>query len=217
MTRHRAGRCLVGEMKERPIIFSGQMVRAILNGTKTQTRRVINDQAWRAARGFDDGWPVARHPDMPSTWYRVRCPYGVRGNRLWVRETWSHTGKGVGTIGDARDARMAMNGHPVYRADGERLGFSWWPSIHMPSEFSRITLEITGVRVERLQDISHDDALAEGVEEFDGPIALKDQRLTLHQHAFANIWDAVNGKRHPWDSNPWVWVIEFKPIHVSPS
>ena len=133
----------------------------------------------------------------------IPCPYGVTGDRLWVRETW---------------ARLTGNGHRfVYRADGEdpRTGWdevepaqrprmTWTPSIHMPRVASRITLEVTDVRVERLQAISEEDARAEG-------IALEPAILPGHAAGcFSRLWDEINGKRAPWSSNPWVWAVTFR-------
>lgn len=156
-------------MKERPILFSGPMVRAIREARKTQTRRVVKE--------IDpDEFVSSNEADNLA----LCCPYGAVGDRLWVRETWQ------GNQGDIR-----------YGADGDSLhGYNGWrPSIFMPRWASRITLEVTGVRVERVQEISEEDAQAEGV---------------AHRCDYKVVWDAINGKKYPWSSNPWVWVIEFK-------
>lgn len=179
-------------MKERPILFSAPMVRAIVAGTKTQTRRIVKPGV------LEDGWPIAYAAE--------RCPYGAPGDRLWVRETWAKAGE----VGDDIE----------YRADNpDPLGARWRPSIHMPRWASRLLLEVTAVRVERLQDISEDDACAEGVQELDGTL----DELALYARAkkmgecatdsrvwFAELWDSINGTRAPWASNPFVWVVSFK-------
>lgn len=148
-------------MKERPILFSAPMVRAILDGRKTQTRRICKAQPPADALWGSNGAEWMWLEDRDDVADRViRCPYGVVGDRLWVRETW------------APDPRAPMvDGVAVYRATdavtlsahGARVE-RWYPSIHMPRWASRIALEVTGVRVERLNDISEADALAEGVE-----------------------------------------------------
>lgn len=220
---------------EHPILFSVKMVRAVLNGRKTQTRRLVN----------------ARHPitfigsageeDDPSKWgyffdgpdhngymvlgrghddrhnhgsISIPCPYGVPGDRLWVRETW-----GLHAFGDETDwERGSIRGCTerelrgqydiTYRADWGPIqeGCCWRPGIYMPRWASRITLESTAVRVQRLQDISDDDARAEGVD------------IGGHPHyrsAFAELWGRINDKRAPWDTNPWVWAITFRAAQAS--
>lgn len=193
--------------KERPILFSGPMVRAILAGTKTQTRRVakLRDPSSTYVTRDDDGWPVTA--DEAGVWHRDICPYGQPGDRLWVRETWGRRPEGPGGI--------------IYRAEwtleDEQLeirDWPWRPSIHMPRWASRITLEITETRVERLQAISKDDAKAEGIAPFaarypegfdrDGYIA-----------GFAQLWDSINCKRPgcTWSDNPWVWALTFRRLN----
>lgn len=182
--------------KERPILFSGQMVRAILGGRKTQTRRVIKNIPHDAAHIWHDGgeWIVENAPGQ--CWNKkTACPYGQPGDRLWVRETWQLDESETGY---------------VYRADIE--GFldqafgppTWRPSIFMPRAASRILLEIVSVRAERLQDISEEDAKSEGVRPFMGsPLPYK--------AAFCTLWQHINGPES-WAANPWVWVVEFKKI-----
>ena len=170
-------------MKERPILFSAPMVRAILAGTKTQTRRVLKLQPPAGAEHHslaDVGHPwhdIYGH-DGPAV-HRVRCPYGQPGDRLWVRETWRHTASGLEesrAITEDITSGIAVDWRATYiERCMKELGFSreeaemadnfetWLPSIHMPRWASRITLEITGVRVERLQDISEADAISEGI------------------------------------------------------
>lgn len=186
-------------MRERPIIFSPPMVRALLAGTKTQMRRVVKPRPMPAG-----GWAVAARPrgfelvhwdNDEQEWRAIACPYGQPGDRLWVRETWGHF------------ERSPKPGDRIYyRADGECVALEpWRPSIHMPRWASRITLEITDVRVERLQDISAQDCVAEGVRttmrEHDAVMDLRDQ--------YGDLWESINGPGS-WDANPWVWVVEFK-------
>jgi hypothetical protein len=147
------------------------------------------------------------------------CPFGTVGDRLWVRETWAE-----GFIGGVGDTIIYRADNPDFDKDF-LLNGKWKPSIHMPRLASRITLEITGVRVERLQDISEEDAIAEGVkcEVYDQgkPISacwynyqedLFDGSFNSPEaiDSFRTLWDSINAKKHPWQSNPWVWVVEFK-------
>lgn len=174
-------------MKERPILFSGPMVRAILAGKKTQTRRVVKDLRW-----YEPPVKVAHIGNKVGT-PEALCPYGQPGDRLWVKETWSTTEQAGDHVADA---------HVVYRAtdpDWETMdGWKWRPSIYMPRWASRITLEIVSVRIERLKEISESDSIAEG----------------CPSGCFSELWQSINGdtpgKR--WADNPWVWVIEFRRI-----
>lgn len=177
-------------MKERPIIFSAPMVRAILSGAKTQTRRVVKP-IHMATVGAEQ-FPIL-----------AICPYGRPGDRLWVRETWKHIEGGA--IYDASGGTIdAFDPETIYRADRPNRYGPWMSPIHMPRWASRITLEITDVRVERLQDISEDDAYAEGVKHSEhGGITARD--------GFQRLWESINGAGS-WDTNPWVWVIEFKKL-----
>ncbi len=206
-------------MKERPILFSGPMVRAILDGRKSQTRRVVKPQPFHVnslGLPFWRGGPVD---------YRL-CPHGCAGDRLWVRETWAapHLWNGF------KPSYIPQGERIHYAADGPLGGLMKRPSIFLPSWASRITLEIVALRVERLQDISADDARAEGVK--DNLIALSGKTKTSpflpRQHYdlpngdapspdeiaranYAALWQSING-HGSWDANPWVWVIEFKRI-----
>lgn len=169
--------------KERPILFSAPMVRAILNGTKTQTRRACKGQ--RELSNIHD-------------FQLDRCPYGKIGELLWVRETFLQDTNGF-----------------IYRADGDFEGNAvilggWKPSIYMPRWASRINLEVTGIRVERLQDISEEDAIAEGVRITDEYTGCADD-IDSHRHAYKFLWESINGKGS-WDMNPFVWVVEFMRI-----
>lgn len=205
-------------MKTRPILFSGPMVRAILNGRKTQTRRVMKPQPMLenvfVGGMHRDAW-VWKDTADPAGWLmHSMCPHGKPGDRLWVRETWAY---GVHALASERDE----DGPFVYAADGTdqgRLCSRWRPSIHMPRTASRILLDITSIRVERLQKISAADARAEGIaRDGDGyerfpvdPDAPAGQSFTRNPVlAYRGLWDYING-RGAWDANPWVWVIEFK-------
>ena len=190
-------------MKERGMIFNGEMVRAILDGRKTQTRRIIKNQregeCWtvkpaqspRYAGHTHDWWlPTGTQPysALPA------CPHGAVGDRIWVRETFS-----VVPDHDEPAGFSAL----LYAADGVGPYGKWTPSIHMPRLASRILLEITDVRVERLRNMSQDDARAEGVIAASGPMEAG--------LAFRELWDSIYGIES-WKVNPWVWVIEFKRV-----
>lgn len=192
---------------EKPILFSGPMVRAILAGRKTVTRRVYKPRRpppYEDVDEGDDGAPRPFEMDEYGDYHHRRSPFGEPGDRLWVREAWCN---------------LALEGHaPVYayRADGELTlppGVQWKPSIHMPRAASRLTLEVKSVRIERLQDITEQDALSEGVEAnpyymADGTV---DDMMSIPARAnFASLWDSIDGKKHPWTSNPWVWVVSFE-------
>jgi hypothetical protein len=221
-------------MKERPIIFAGAMVRAILDGKKTQTRRVIKPQP--AMHDFKLGGihPALTGKHVKSGMIAIRCvyahqslthincPYGTKKDRLWVREAWRHT---ANDIDEARSiTEDIMSGTAIdWKADCvDRLmrdGWKrddaieviqhekWRPSIHMPRWASRITLEIIDIRVERLHDISEADAMNEGaaaLSHFNG----YDMKYI---HGFRSIWESTDGPTS-WVQNPWVWVIEFKKV-----
>lgn len=206
-------------MKERPILFSGPMVRAIIAGIKTQTRRVVNHLGV-----FCDTEMEMPSPDFAAEygawiWHdgtTSLSPYGVVGDRLWVRESFvpELTGYEPGTRACGRYVAddvefFAPTDERKYRLSCRNLG-KRSPSIHMPRWASRLTLEITGVRVERVNSISNADVLAEGVERraIDKFRVYFDAR-DVHALAYAELWDSINGKKHPWSSNPWVWVVEF--------
>ena len=189
-------------MTERPIIFSAPMVRAILAGAKTQTRRVAKLKPWHQIEERDDGtpWPWMYDDDRASDHW-VPCPHGQPGDRLWVRECWGFEKR---TEDDPRLEPVA-----TYRVDDAEHIFPvnrWRPSIHMPRHLSRITLEITGVRVERLQDISEADTVAEGIPA--GEVSPDD----AGRFAYRVLWESLHGP-NSWDANPWVWVIEFKRLN----
>lgn len=171
-------------MKERPILFSAPMVRAILEGRKTMTRRVVKPQPPATRRGR----PWCSIEDLIAS-----CPYGIPGDRLWVRETF----------------RTVGGGHPIYRADDNRIGVRWKPAIHMRRVYSRILLEITDVRVERLQDITEDGAKLEGAKPsfLDGNDIVS--VVPFYRDGFMHLWNDINGPGS-WDANPWVWCVSFK-------
>lgn len=256
-------------MKERPILFSGPMVRALLAGRKTQTRRVMKpqpptEQQFRGStfgldRAVADGVKmysqndydrlpkhptdfeltgsvgVARNAGFPR---RYRCPYGGPGDRLWVKETWSDVnlmgGPGIayranGDVRDLMEDESFLDGRGAFDYDDPRLNFgqkglrfcvwssdlidglegSWRPSIHMPRWASRLTLEVTDVRVERLQAISEADAEAEGVQEPSLVPLLG--AFWSSRDSYARLWEHINGKGS-WAANPWVWAVTFPPV-----
>jgi len=182
-------------MKEYPILFSGEEVRAYLDGRKTQARRVIRPQ------------PV----DVGGTGLYIQCPYGQPGDRLWVRETWA-----VSSGFDSYPPRIltsAASGPQIaYEAGG---GFEFHPgergrwrrSIHMPRWASRLTPDVTAVRVEQVQEITPEDICGEGVW---NPAHSVDEDCSQVHEAWVDVWDKINAKRgYGWDANPWIWVIEF--------
>ena len=207
-------------MKERPILFSAPMVRAILAGTKTQTRRAMRDQV------IEPGIVRMTRPgcceivnehgiSIPG----FSCPYGQPGDRMWVRETFAHIYRDNRRPDERRDDDVA------YKADHQGLDEyaygSWKPSIHMPRWASRITLEITGVRVERLQDISEADAISEGIEsayeswrDYRTDPAVNFPCADSPISSYQTLWESINGPGS-WEANPWVWVLEFKRIERS--
>lgn len=188
------------EVKERPILFSGAMVRAILDGKKRQTRRVVKPAAPYVSTdsGLDIQWVLGD----------LRCPYGEAGERLWVRETWAQFHNAM--IYAATPAMITVD--------------KWKPSIHMPRWASRLTLGIKSVRVERIQDISEADAIAEGIRAERDTILPERTVYPLYgeweplkqvtadpKWAYRTLWDSINAKRgYGWEKNPWVWAIEFE-------
>lgn len=236
-------------MTERPILFSAPMVRAILEGRKTQTRRIVTVPWKGAVRSlpyepyfFDTDGVLEMACDSfedsdcgshacPYTKH-IACPYGAPGGRLWVRETWAsaYAHGRFGTVFAAdgsfvQGARKHAKG-PHFNAEWKGLTpqtYKWRPSIFLPRWASRISLEVTGTRVERLHAITEDDARAEGVEtSFPGRVTVDGKRgkpstihtfgPDAHRKAFAMLWDAINGKRAPWASSPWVWVVSFRRV-----
>lgn len=205
-------------MTERPILFSAPMVLALLAGTKTQTRRLVTPQP----ASLPIGWAPF---DDPTT-RAIRCPYGERGDRLWVKEMW-RTEK---VYDELAPRELPKDASVWFEADGPRPAVppphdhlgpgKGRPSIFMMRCMSRLTLAIGVVHLERLQDISEMDAKAEGVRPFFEVNACigRDQRITSgelasaaeHRASYACLWDEINGERATWKSNPWVWVISFR-------
>lgn len=205
-------------MRERPIIFNAEMVRAILGGRKTQTRRVIKSQPWPdvfsyigvGVTGLWCGYYV--DPDIPV--WEANCPYGKPGDQLWVRETWATPGN----WDEYKPSDLLDNWFNTqqvkYRAtepypDGGY--YKWRPSIFMPRWASRIQLEVESVRIEKVQDITPEDCAAEGCQHWtvDGIVHKSARKY------FKKLWDSINKKRgFGWDVNPWVWMIHFKVIEV---
>lgn len=214
-------------MKERPILFSAPMVRAILDGSKTQTRRIVKAQP--PAGTISVG--VYHHPDRRDHFWAWEghviidwakpCPYGQPGDRLWVRETFvqgfdQDPVKGVPMHTDSEGNDLPQK--TWYRAsdqigwcddDGWETNVPWRPSIHMPRAASRIDLLIKSVRVERLQDISEADCLAEGITLDQLPANPQDQQRA--RTWYRGLWEQINGAGS-WEANPWVWVVEFERI-----
>jgi len=226
-------------VRERPILFSGEMVQAILKGRKTQTRRVVTKVA-----GFSE-WAIidktivdtqamlSRHRNAAFVNSR-HCPYGTLGDRLWVRESIRLTLQDVFYMADGQsirleDLRPEQASWLSHYGPAGRQELTI-PSIHMPWWASRITLEVTGVRVERVQDITKADAIAEGIDwseafpegytvgatrDPSGMMVGGDYALRAYSatQSFARLWDSLNAKRgYGWDVNPWVWVVEFRQI-----
>lgn len=195
-------------MRERPILFSAPMVRAILGGAKTQTRRVADmDKLIRAdVRDYGPEWD--EHVWSATANAHVRCPYGEPGDRLWVKETYAlhHAWDAhPPSAGGAASKRVWHRADAPDAIDGRGR---WRPSIHMPRWASRLTLEVTSVRVERLHAITEDDARAEGVEASNGAAPSGWAR-----HNFADLWESINGPES-WEANPFVWVVGFKRVEV---
>lgn len=210
-------------MTERPILFNGEMVRAILDGRKTQTRRVVKPQP--SVHEMSPG-PDSGPEDIISY-----CPYGAPGNQLWVRETWCnadilHLGYNLDdptTIGyRADESAYLFEGLPLMGSklntkdwNWEHESVKWKPSIHMPRWASRINLLIKDVRVERVQDISSHDISAEGISCDREPDCEPYNFCANRIESFIYLWDSINGKRPgcAWADNPWVWVVEFEVDH----
>lgn len=203
------------------MIFNAEMVRALLDGRKTQTRRIIKDctvgrdpisKFIKIGKKFIGCYPE----DVPEL-IRECCPYGVPGDRIWVRETWAEAGA------SAPDLKLYRANYPehvpsIYENVPPAEEIRWTPSIHMPRTASRILLEITDVRVERLNAISEEDAEAEGIDmealydSQDCYDCIADHNMTGRPTvtgAFKYLWESIYGEEG-WKSNPWVWVIEFK-------
>ncbi len=219
-------------MKEKPILLNAEMVRAVLDGRKTQTRRIApisqlkiepyerdmvtwNVQFSKAFKGVTGSYSGGRLSESEAKRVIASqfCPFGAVGDRLWVRETFAGHYIDDDQIQDIKDGRDKASDLCEYRADypsGAQALEGWTPSIHMPRWASRITLEITGVRVERLNSMTESDALAEGCHGGHDSIPGYMYSATPHEH-FHHVWQSIYGD-DSWQANPWVWVIEFKRI-----
>lgn len=218
--------------RERPILFSAPMIRALLAGRKTQTRRIVTfpPSGSFVCVEMNDGtyWPYIS--DDGETEIRLSgshegeedpmsCPYGAPGDRLWVKETFREPGSLM-----RADGKMPPNLYRddvVWKADDETQDGPWRSPLFLPRRLSRLTLEVEAVRVERVQDISAADIIAEGAveraHEHDGlgrmPVSAFDKMAYLDLISlWSSGWDAINGKRAPWASNPWVWVVTFRVV-----
>lgn len=205
-------------MKEKPILFSGEMVRAILEGRKTQTRRIVKFTKWMhsgeifhaiEAMNLSSNKCIIKRGVCDGITDKWNYPYGAAGDRLWVRETWCAEPE----YDMVKPSDIPLDSPIWYRAQADDDLSKWRPSIFMPRWASRITLEITNIRVERLQDISKSDAISEGVKPCDDeshheiPFG-----CVCEVDRFKSLWDSINADRAPWESNPWVFVIEFKKL-----
>lgn len=207
--------------KERPILFSAPMVRALLDGRKTVTRRALNAQA---LKNIGYGVQLGECHELPSegplhpnsvSYYNDFCPFGQIGDRLYVRETCFINDYREAAVpeGERADCEIHYRADGVPDFEGEEELIRWRPSIHMPRWASRILLEITDVRVERLQDISRADIRAEGLQ---CPPELASDDVSPNYRdwypaAWKELWNSTGGD---WDANPWVWVVEFKRVET---
>ena len=205
-------------MRELPILFSGAMVRALLDDSKTQTRRIVMPQpVFGDVAGTFASWMFKKrrgaghwlYPNARET-ILAECPYGRPGDRLWVRETWSANLPEVRYQADKTE-KYFPDDHPSYadlRRMYDRQRGDWRPNIHMPRWACRILLDITDVRVERLQEITSADAIAEGVLPPGMEVV-----MGRPVDGYRNLWNGLNAKRNfGWDANPWVWVVSFKRV-----
>lgn len=200
--------------KERPLLFAGAMVRAVLDGRKSNTRRVC-----KIPIEIPRGYPGASR-DRLEYLDRVfdKCPHGQPRDRIWVKETYS-----VISRDDSNEGEKI-----IYRADDWNDVAKWKPSIFMPRKYSRILLEIESIGVERVNDISQEDAIAEGIEPIDIGYRLWTDYLNNGGDrpgscypgfknpvdSFKSLWDSINAKKCPWKANVWVWVIRFKVLEI---
>lgn len=210
---------------DRSILFNDEMVRAILEGRKTQTRRTLKPQPESFGPGdwHWNGWRWQDHEGTTLKGPEEDCPFGQPGERLWVAEAHGYKVRSVGGTPHEQIAYRATDPDAVYCYDcsGTELPMTWRESVQMPQWASRITLEITGVRAERLQDISEKDALAEGINQIshgrDGyffsatTTEANGHNLCYAADAFRDLWQSISSAES-WEANPWVWVIEFRRV-----
>lgn len=210
--------------KEYPILFSIEMVRAILAGQKTQTRRVVTPQVSypKPMKSHAGLYLDAYNKTNEWVWWgednRIYgtdsyfCPYGAPGDRLYVRESWNATsidGVSWRDMEGGLSQKLCFNWNVRYKANPDNEGQKWLPSIFMPKVFARIWLCVTDVRVERAQDIKPMDCYHEGVDLHWNEPLFGDHSIML----FAELWDSINAKRgYGWGANPWVWVVEFERV-----
>lgn len=213
--------------KERPIIMDSDSVRAILDNRKSQTRRLVKPQP-ESIKVIADGKRLSINKDGFLKYEKpLDTPYGIPGDRLWVRETWAFPRFQDDLTPSGVNYTQAIFYKPdvIRRLSGPGTDGPWWmppdrgkwrSPIHMPRWVSRLTLEIKNVRVERVQEISEDDARREGVDAWfpKSPELLRYvQEGGSYRNGFHEQWDDLNAKRgYPWSSNPWVFVIEFRRI-----
>lgn len=212
-------------MTERPILFSAPMVRAILNGSKTMTRRAIKPQPFTVQELSDGTWESSPDGGFDVGVKKLKCPYGEPGDRLWVRESFWEAGRwepdyGAPGSGDVSGKYWKKFGARCF--DEDLLiplpGQEWRriPSIHMPRVASRILLEISSTRIERLKAISQQDAKSEGVDQVRGEWAHHPDfrgwgHTVTDREVFEMLWNIINGDES-WDANPYVWVVEFRRV-----
>lgn len=242
-------------MKELPILFSTPMVQAILEGRKTQTRRIIKNQppkefnrhCWFHAPIYG----FTPDPEPSDNWHKIKCRYGHKGDILWVRETWGVGSRPDPFLGNVDGIEFKSDGKYIDEIESLPLHFyddfdygnydksGWRPSIHMPKSISRIWLQVTDIKVERLQDISDEDAIAEGVksagceDQFLCPSKLcinecvdkdswwnymapdgEDFPCFTAKESFESLWRSINGP-DSLQANPWVWVISFNVLSTT--
>lgn len=207
----------------RPILFSGAMVRGILEGRKGQTRRVIKPQPPAKARDAGVIWSLRDEANGQWCWLDsadfdeasflgdwFRCPYGVEGDHLWVRETWKEATEFMSEATGPKDVRFAAS-----VSEAEWATTKWRSSIHMPRWASRITLKVTRVRIKRLHEITEEQSVAEGVEHDEHGWKLYNKHLgkaicaATARQSYISLWDQINGKG-AWNENPWVWAVAFE-------
>lgn len=219
-------------MKGTPILFTPENAQKVHEGTKTQTRRIIKSQP-------NENGAILWFREMveyPGVWLyngqTFKCPYGTVGDRLWVREAVAYREEGIvaykaggscgAWMGDGAGGRLWIPHGWIQgfsKNDGKYFGLSkygdkWRPSIHMPKWACRTWLELTEVKVERLQDCSSEDAIAEGAADWEGECELREKRLSAVQLQFAALWESIHDKGS-WERNPWVWVLEYKKVMAS--
>lgn len=201
-----------------PILFSAPMIRAILDGRKTVTRRIVNPQPkpdwkYQGINGLGEFlfYPPDLNPRHEESDWTFKSPYGIANHELWVREKWCLDYENpLRVAGYFADKTSNVKRLGELKADGSPR---WRPSIHMPRWACRLKLEVISIRAERLQEITEDDAASEGAE----PIptygvypSRHAARVMSYREGFRVLWDSLNSERAPWDSNPWVFRIEFK-------